>query len=493
MSRSANQLVDPFVQSVAAAIDAGGLIEPQAAVVVGVSGGADSVALLAALRGLALQPARGYRLIVAHLHHGLRAQADQDERFVSELAGRWGLPYEVHRCDVAAEARRRGQGIEQAGRLLRYEFLHQVARRHGAGCVAVGHHADDQAETVLFHLFRGCHLRGLAGMAAIRPMGDGVSLVRPLLAIRRAEVEEYCRRNGLVWQQDVSNTNLAMRRNFIRHELMPLLQRCLNPQVNQAVLDLAAAAAEAEDYLHHLGEAALARAGKKPSDSKQALTAVEASTLQAEPPLVRRYAVRIALERAGVPMRTVTAEHLHRLAAMVEKAQPVALDLPNGWAARLEGGALLIEKTSPNARRAREETWSAVALPCPGRTILPDGRTVVCERMPLERRAFEAHCRSGRHDVEWLDADAVGGALSCRPRQRGDAFCPLGVGGRRKVGRLLTDLKLPTTVRRSVLCIQDQAGIVLCLPVRIDERVKITDATRNVLRISVLDADGPDD
>jgi tRNA(Ile)-lysidine synthetase-like protein len=144
------------------------------------------------------------------------------------------------------------------------------------------------------------------------------------------------------------------------------------------------------------------------------------------------------------------------------------------------------------ARQRDEPSWPAVELTCPGRTVLPDGRTVVCERTPVDRRAFQAHCRSGRHDVEWLDADAIQGAMSCRPRRRGDVFCPLGVGGRRKVGKLLTDLKLPAGVRRSVLCIQDQVGIVLCLPVRIDDRAKITDATKNVLRIGVLDANGSD-
>jgi tRNA(Ile)-lysidine synthase len=231
---------------------------------------------------------------------------------------------------------------------------------------------------------------------------------------------------------------------------------------------------------------------KKTNRQDKGTLVLDPSALQAEPLLVRRYAVRIALERTGAPMRAVTAEHLRRLAEMVGEGEPTALDLPNGWSARLEGNVLVIKEPSEKTRRSGEPSWPAVELTCPGRTVLPDGRTVVCEWMPLDRRAFQAHCRSSRHDVEWLDADAVQGVLSCRPRRQGDAFCPLGVGGKRKVGRLLTDLKLPAAVRRSVLCIQDQAGIVLYLPVRIDERAKITDDTKNVLRISLLDADGPD-
>jgi tRNA(Ile)-lysidine synthase len=492
VDRNDSQL-DPFVQSVAAAIDAGGLIPPRATVVVGVSGGADSVALLAALRELSGQAGREYTLIVAHLNHGLRAQAEQDEHFVAELAERWRLPYEVHRCDVADESRRLGQGVEQAGRRLRYDFLLQVAHRHRAACVAVGHHADDQVETVLFRLFRGCHLRGLGGMAAIRPLDGGVSLVRPLLTIRRAEVEAYCRRLGLTWREDASNADTAFRRNFIRNELLPLLRDRLNPQVDQAVESLAAAAAEAEGHLRRLGEAALARAEKaekKSAGPSKAQTILDLSALQAEAPLIRRYAIRIAMERAGVPMRAVTAEHFHQLQAMAGEGKPAAMDLPNGWLARIEGGAMVLAGPSAVGKPDGGASWLAVELACPGRTVLPDGRAIVCERSALDRQAFEVHCRSGRHDVEWLDADAVQGAMVCHPRQRGDAFWPLGCDGRRKVGKLLTDLKLPRAVRRFVLCVQDQAGIVLCLPVRIDDRVKITDSTRNILRIGVVDADG---
>ena len=273
---------DPFVATVAAAIDAGPLIQPGSAVVVGVSGGADSVALLAVLRDLSTDPSRGYRLIVAHFHHGLRSQANQEEQFVAELAGRWGLPCQTCRGDVRAEAQRRREGTEVTGRRLRYEFLREVAGRHGASYVAVGHHADDQVETVLFRLFRGCHLRGAAGMRASRPLGEGVLLVRPLLGVRGAEVEGYCRRRGLEWCRDASNADPAFRRNVIRHELLPLL-RGVSPQVDQAVLDLAAAAREAEDQLHHLGQAALGRAKAAAADAAWG-PALDLTALHAEAP-----------------------------------------------------------------------------------------------------------------------------------------------------------------------------------------------------------------
>ncbi|MCJ7543909.1 MAG: tRNA lysidine(34) synthetase TilS, partial [Phycisphaerae bacterium] len=397
---------------------------------------------------------------------------------------------EARRCDVRAEADRRRESIELAGRRARYDFLLDVARQQRAPRVAVGHHADDQVETVLFRLVRGCHLRGAAGMRAHRAMGEGVVLVRPLLGVGRQEVEAYCRRRGLSWCQDASNTDRAFRRNLIRHEILPLLRQ-FNPQVDQAVLDLAAAAGEAEDVLQRLGQAALARATLAAQGRVGGAAGLDLAALGEEPGLVRRYVVRAALEQAGVPMGAVTTAHLRTLAAMGGGGGARAIDLPGGWSARVEGGCLVISRPSTGTVGPVWASWPAVTLACPGRTVLPDGRAVVCDLAALDRRAVEAHCRSGRHDVEWLDADAVQRPVLCRLRVPGDAFQPLGCTGRRKVGELLTDLKLPVALRRGVLCITDGRGVLACLPIRLDERAKVTEATRTVLRIGLLDAGAP--
>ena len=171
-----------LTESVARFIDARRLIEPAGGVVVAVSGGCDSVALLAVLRELADRPGCKWQLTVAHLNHGLRKEADADAEFVAELADKWHMACVVERVDVAAEARRTGRGIEEAGRSLRYDFLSATAAKLAAACVAVGHHADDNVETVLSRILRGTHLRGLAGMPAIRKLqGCDIMLIRPLL------------------------------------------------------------------------------------------------------------------------------------------------------------------------------------------------------------------------------------------------------------------------------------------------------------------------
>jgi tRNA(Ile)-lysidine synthase len=254
-------IIEAFVREVGAFIDARSLLPPGAAVVVGVSGGADSAALLAVLRRLAAMPARGYRLTAAHLNHALRPDAQADADFVADLARRWGIPCVVGRREVAAEARAAGQGIEQAAREARYEFLTQTAKAAGASHVAVAHHADDNVETILYRVVRGTHLRGLAGISASRGLGDsGIALVRPLLERKRVEIEEFCRAEALAWCADSTNADTSYRRNFIRHDLLPLLRSRLNRRADEALLRLAQAAAGAEDVLSSLARAALAGA-----------------------------------------------------------------------------------------------------------------------------------------------------------------------------------------------------------------------------------------
>ena len=224
------------------------LFNPGETVVVGVSGGPDSLCLLHLLRRLA--PELRLWLHVAHLHHGLRgAEADADAAFVAELADCWGLPCTVGRIDVAALAREAGLSLEEAARQARYRFLAEVAEAGGASTLSVGHNADDQAETVLMHFLRGSGAAGLRGMLPRTPLddyrlfpaedgdlGDSLSLsgprvavsprlhlVRPLLAIPRTDIESYCAEYRLAPRFDRSNEDTTFFRNRLRHELLPIL------------------------------------------------------------------------------------------------------------------------------------------------------------------------------------------------------------------------------------------------------------------------------
>jgi tRNA(Ile)-lysidine synthase len=470
---------DPFVANVRRFIDERALIAPGAGVVVGVSGGADSVALLSALRAIAGETGRGYRLTVAHLNHALRQDADADEDFVLKLAEKWQLPHVSARRDVKAAAALARKGTEETARMLRYEFLRETAEACEAKYAAVGHHADDNVETILYRILRGTHLRGLSGIPASRVMaGAAVCLVRPLLWSRREEVEAYCRREGLLWRIDSTNADTSYRRNFIRNELLPLVTRNLNPRADEALLRLAAAAGELEAYLGDIGRAALEKALRP---GAAGVVVLDVGTIAAEAPVVRRYALRGALERLRVPLRTLDAERLSDLAGLLGSEQPSAVSLGGGYVARRVGGRLVVEAGGPEEPAAAE----TAELNLPGRTDLPGGGHVVCQVEPFSREAFEAHCSRRAAGVELLDADCIRGGLVMRARREGDVFVPLGAPGRKSVSDFLTNLKLPRRAREDVRCICDDLGIVYVAPLRIDERVKVTEATSRVLRLRI--------
>lgn len=217
-------------------------------VLVAVSGGADSVALLRGLASL-MAPDRG-RLIVGHLNHGLRGdESHADASFVARLAQQLGLPAEMGETDIVVSAQKWGLGLEESSRRARYEFLQSAAERQGARYVAVAHTANDQAETILHRIIRGTGLRGLAGMPRTRLLGPAVTLIRPLLSVTRTEVEYYLASIGQGFREDRSNTDLQFTRNRIRHELLPALERNYNPAVSDALLRLGALAGELQQIL----------------------------------------------------------------------------------------------------------------------------------------------------------------------------------------------------------------------------------------------------
>jgi len=201
-----------------------GLLPAGGRMLVGVSGGPDSVCLAHFLAQMARR--KGLTLALLHVHHGLRGRdADRDAKSVLALGARLGVPAAAVRADVRGAAARRGAGLEEAGRVLRYRLLAARARRGRFSAVAVGHHLDDQAETVLLHLLRGTSLRGLGGMAPSRALAPGVALIRPLLALTREEVLAYLEVHELPWREDRTNLDPRFARAWLRRDVLPLLER----------------------------------------------------------------------------------------------------------------------------------------------------------------------------------------------------------------------------------------------------------------------------
>ena len=471
---------DPLVDAVASFIDAGNLIAPGARVVVGVSGGCDSVAALAILRQLARREQRAYRLTVAHLDHALRGDSGDDAAFVTELARRWDLPCTIERIDVAAVADERSLGIETAGRMVRYEFLQRTAARVGGQYVAVAHHADDNAETICHRIFRGSHLRGAGGMRASRTLGQTETLlVRPLLNCRRREIEAFCVRMNLAWRTDPTNARSDFTRNFIRNELLPLIRQRINPDGDMALVRLGKAIAEAEDLI-----AARARdiAAECVRRERAGRTVVDTGPLAGVHRGLRGWIFREAVERSGVALRKVSAGKLEELSALADN-EIQTVNLPDDYVARRRGDTIVISPASPTDLPVEEP----VVLSIPGITALPSGASVVCTTEEFDAEAFAAHCGDHRRGVELLDGDKIRGQLVCRPRVPGDRFAPLGLGGSQSVSDFLTNASLDREARDAARCICDDEGIVYLAPLRIDQRVKITPATCRLIRIEVND------
>jgi tRNA(Ile)-lysidine synthase len=301
--------------------------------VVAVSGGPDSVALLRAV--VAARPAAApWPLAAAHLNHALRgADSDADEAFVIDLCASLGVPLFRHRLDVGGLARAEGDNLEAVARRERYRWLAAVARDAGAAWVATGHTASDQAETVLHRLLRGAGLEGLRGIAGRRELAAGVGLVRPLLRARRRDVIVYLEALGQAARQDASNADLRFTRNRIRHELLPHLAESYNPAVEAALARLAeqaeeACRAEEEEAAALLSAAELPRAG--------ALLVFDAGRLAAAPARLVRAAFRLVWRREGWPRGRMGADDWQRLADLVVSSRG-GVDLPGRVTARRRG------------------------------------------------------------------------------------------------------------------------------------------------------------
>jgi len=306
------------------------------AVLVGVSGGADSVGLLRAVAAEGGIP--DVKLVVGHVDHGIRGAGSQaDLEWVGELAGQLGLEYEATTVDL------QGDHSEASARESRYTALIDAAERHGCGAIMVAHTRDDQVETVLHNLLRGTGLKGVAGMSERKRLGNGLELLRPILDLRRADVENWLRSVGQSWRDDHTNTETRWTRNRIRHELLPVLEREYNPQVREALLRMSRLSSEAVGIVREVVEEEWGRCVLEQSESVVRLCVDSLNRLQE--PVVRALLLEI-WSRQGWPRQAMSYSHWQNLARTVTVG--TALDLPGGVAARRNGGVARIERTKVN-------------------------------------------------------------------------------------------------------------------------------------------------
>lgn len=357
-----------FERRVLETVRATRLWPPAATLLLGVSGGADSMALLHGVHRLAQRRDTRWRPNVAHLNHGLRGPAgDADARFVERAAAQRDLPFVTERLDVRAFAAAHDLTIEEAARACRYAFLARAAERVGAAVVVVAHHADDQAETILHHILRGSGLRGLAGMPPSRPLdATGMQrLARPLLSFRRAILEHYLRAAHVAWRTDAANIDEAHTRNRIRHRLLPMIEQDFNPRVVDALLRLGEQARASSALIESMAAALLAapRVRRRDEDDGARLFLVPAGDLVASPRIVQGEAVRQALRTLGVGLGEIGYERVAAVLHMLAGGRGGRrIQLPGGaWVTRRGKDVIFGARDASKVGRSRHNSAGSMS------------------------------------------------------------------------------------------------------------------------------------
>ena len=429
-----------------------------------VSGGPDSMVLAQVFHEL------GLPFAIAHLDHGTReGDSAADAAFVREAAAGYGVACFGERRDLPTEARMSPDSFEEVARQARYEFLVSTASEQGFHALATGHHADDQAETVLMRVLRGTAPGGLGGIPPVRQSG-GVRIIRPLIDCTRAEILAFLQLRGVAYRIDHTNADTGYPRNRVRHDLLPLLARDYNPQVRAALVRLAEMQRDEDIFLSGPAKqmAVECRRDERTIDRR--------SFAALHPAMQRRVAALLGWEY-GIECPFERIEAIRRHIA----------EGPAGKACDLGQGVLL-----RNARDVTELAWepetpepSVVALAVPGETEAFGRRYTVRELAQIPSESLADYCTPAR---QVFDADALGTDLAVRFRRPGDRFAPLGLGGTKKLKDYFIDLGLTERERARQPLLTAGGEIVWVVGRAVSQTAAVTPATRRIVEVQVIDA-----
>jgi tRNA(Ile)-lysidine synthase len=472
-----------MLKTVRKTIEEFGLLERGEHLLVAVSGGPDSVALLQAL----LRLSADYRLhlTAAHLNHGLRgAEAKREEEFVSRLCAGMGITCICKTVDMHTLWRGSGRSLEEIGREERYRYLFETAERCGARKVATGHHRDDQAETVLINLIRGSGLEGLKGM---RPIRDG-RLIRPLLNVSRGEILAFLNRERLTYTVDSSNLSPVFLRNRIRNELIPELATRYNPRIVEGLCHMAEIVRREDEYLQAEVGQILRQWGIEPDGGEPLLPI--APFLELHEAMQGRI-VKYLLEAVSPSGSGLGYRHIEAVLTILRRSppRPASLDLPclirveregcvlrigrvTGRQARRDG---LSEKRRPPAYSYPVEVPGLVRLDAIGRDV----RFEVIDKPSLREM-------KNLQGVAFMDLERIDPPLVLRNHRPGDRIEPLGMSGMKKVKSYFIDGKIPYLLRNRIPLLVDERSVVWIAGERISDRVKVTKRTKKVLKAEMV-------
>jgi len=474
-------MLSEFEQKVGDFIKANELFGPADKILLAVSGGADSTALLYAMRALSSENVFDAKLLCAHINHQLRgAEADSDEDFVIAQSAELKLAVTTKRVDVRGFAGRNKLSIETAARKLRIKNLLEIARANNCDCVATAHQKNDNAETILQRLTRGTGFRGLGGIWPMRVFNDGFKFVRPLLCVRRDEIIKYLEQRNLKWRQDHTNADCTYRRNYIRHRLLPALQQDCSGSLVEQLSELS----ESARRFYKLVRSRADEVWQKVADCVGEKVTLDSKMLLAQSQPVMVELARRSLTAICCGERDLTQRHYEGILRLAEQnVSGRKIDLPGEFVVGAEYGNLIF--SGPEKKTHSEEQFvKSIRLEVPGQTRF--GRNLVKAAIfEADEEEFEKFKAEKTKFIERFDFDKIKPPLVVRLRKPGDRFVPLGLGEEKKVGKFLTAARVPQEVRQKLLIVADSKKIIWVWPIRIGEQAKVTSGTRKILQLQI--------
>ena len=457
------------------------IIEPP--IIVGVSGGLDSMVLLHAMM------VKDYAPIAAHFNHKLREESDLEAEFVKNYCLKASLPFREGSGDVRGYAEVNGLSIEEAARILRYQFLFQVAERESAGAVAVAHHADDQIETVLMNLLRGAGAKGLAGMRAVsvpNPWSDTIPVVRPLLEVDKADLIAYHTENQLPMVEDPSNTDESYFRNRIRHSLLPNLES-LRSGIRHRLLQTAQIMSAEDQALEYFTDLSWQACLTSKGGSYLQLSRAD---LLEYPVAIQRRMIRKALATLRPDFQDLSFLHVEGALDFVRDPSRKSTN----WVAKVN--------LSQSTHKVVLSTWETdlvkdqfpqitdhggTSLSAPGEIELGNEWYLVIKPVDLRTDGDESLELAGEDFLAWMDQAAVANGAELRVREEGDTIQPLGMGGKSmKISDLMINEKIPAPYRADWPLIVGDKGILWVPGGRLSKHASVTEDTRDVLEFKFI-------
>lgn len=436
------------------------LFAPGDRVIVALSGGADSVCLLVVLNEL--KEELGLELKAVHVHHGLRGkEADRDRDYSRDLSARLGVSFSCVQVDAALYAGEHGMSVEEAGRHLRYQIFEKERLNFSGTKIAVAHHRDDQAETILYNLFRGTGLKGLGGM---RPLRDRI--VRPLLCVGREEILAYLEEKRISYCEDSTNAQTDYVRNRIRRRILPEIREEVNRRAGENILHAGEMAAQADAYLEKQAEKILkARGvGEMEASGLRPACGIDAAVLLAEDNIIRNYVIRRMIRSVNESMKDITMTHVESAAALLFGSDRRQVDLPCGLIAVRTNGELWIKRKEQEEPVDKERDFLLPEL---------DFKTFPYKKgQEIPKNGY----------TKWFDYDKIKCALSVRYRKTGD-YMTLAGGGRKTIKSFMIDEKIPKDEREKIPLVAEGSHVLWVIGYRISEYYKITDDTHTVIQI----------